>query len=134
MFCDFLPYKNISCAGENTEEHDERLERVRRKLLQAGQPEEIAFSQSQVKFLGQMIDESGVYPDPEKIPNIKNVSPPNTVSDVQRFLGMSNRRSEFSPNQAERQSHCERCLAREIVGEGGASTASFCRCKRSIDN
>ena len=62
---------DILVHGKNTtEEHDECLERVLRKPPEAGltlNKNKWHFSLSQVQFFGQVIDESGVYPDPEKI-------------------------------------------------------------------
>ena len=43
-----------------------------------------------MKFLGQIIDDKGIHPDPAKIAVIQNVSEPKCVADVRRFLGMTN--------------------------------------------
>ena len=96
---------DILVYGRTTEEHDERLVRVLHKLRQAGltlNRDKCQFSQTQVKFLGQVIDGSGVRPDPEKVRAIQNVQPPRNVGDVRRFLGMVNHLSKFSPNLSEK--------------------------------
>ena len=64
--------------------------------------EKCQFSQSQVKFLGQVVDQNGIRPDPEKVAAIQNVKSPSNVGDVQWFLGMVNDLSKFAPNLAER--------------------------------
>ena len=51
---------------------------------------ECQFSQIEVKFLGQVIDNKGICPDPTKIVAIQNVSEPKCVTDVCCFLGMTN--------------------------------------------
>ena len=45
------------------------------------------FSQQQVPFLGQVIDESGIKPDPSKVAAIRNVPVPTNVGDIRRYLG-----------------------------------------------
>ena len=41
---------------------------------------------TEVKFLGQIIDDNGIRPDPGKIAAMQNVSEPKCVCDVHRFL------------------------------------------------
>ena len=95
---------DVLVHGRMTEEKDERLERVLQRLQEAGltlNQQKCQFSRSQVKFLGQIVDASGIQPDPDKVRAIQSVEPPKTVSDVRRFLGMTNHLSKFAPNQAE---------------------------------
>ena len=40
------------------------------------------FSKASISFLGQVIHESGVHPDPEKVAAKKNIPVPNTVSEL----------------------------------------------------
>ena len=96
---------DVLVHGHTEEEHDERLDKVLRRLEQAGltlNQEKCKFSQSRVKFLGQVVDQSGIRPDPEKIKAIQSVQSPNNVGEVRRFLGMVNHLSKFSPNLAEK--------------------------------
>ena len=87
------------------EEHDDRLTKVLQRLEEAGltlNREKCQFSQSQVKFLGQVVDQNGICPDPEKVAAIQNVKSPSNVGDIRCFLGMVNHLSKFAPNLAER--------------------------------
>ena len=54
-----------------------------------------------MKFLGQIVDASGIRPDPDKVRAIQSVEPPKTVGDVRRFLEITNHLSKFSLNLAE---------------------------------
>ena len=63
---------------------------------------EMSFSKNRISFLGQVIDGSGISPDPDKVSAIKNVGIPGNVSDVRRFLGMTNQFSKFIPNLADK--------------------------------
>ena len=95
---------DILVHGKNPEEHDQRLNQVLLRLQEAGltlNQGKCQFTQSEVKFLGQVIDHSGVRPDPDKVMAIQKVRVPSSVSDVRRFLGMVNQMSKFSPNIAD---------------------------------
>lgn len=94
---------DILVYGRTSEEHDKRLTKVLHKLESASltlNREKCQFSKTQVKFLGQVIDQAGIRPDPDKVAAIQNVPTPTTVGDVRRFLGMANHLSKFSPNLA----------------------------------
>ena len=104
---------DILVHGRTVEEHDDCLTKVLQRLEGAGltlNREKCQFSQSQVKFLGQVVDQNGgqvvdqngIRPDPEKVAAIQNVKTPGNVGDIRRFLGMVNHLSKFAPNLAER--------------------------------
>ena len=59
------------------------------------------FSQNSVKFLGQIVDQNGIKPDPEKVNAIACMAEPTNVSEIRRVLGMVNQHSKFSPKLAE---------------------------------
>ena len=59
------------------------------------------FSTRLVKFLGHVVDSSGIQPDTGKVEAILEVKPPDNVGDVCRFLGMVNQMSKFIPNLAD---------------------------------
>ena len=95
---------DILVHGKTQEEHDERLSKVLHQLRDAGvtlNSEKCQFSQNQVTFLGQVIDISGIRPDPNKVFAIQKVPAPRNVGDVRRFLGMANQLSKFPPNLAD---------------------------------
>lgn len=52
-------------------------------------------------FLGQVIDGSGIHPDPDKVKAVQGMEPPTDVSGVRRFLGVINQLSKFIPNAAD---------------------------------
>ena len=85
-------------------EHDSRLKIVLTCLSKAGLTlgrEKCEFNKKSVKFMGQLVDESGVRPDPEKVRAIQQMKTPSTMSELRRFLGMINEQSKFSPHLAE---------------------------------
>lgn len=55
------------------------------------------FSQTQVHFLGHLIDEMGTRPDPNKVTRIQNFPQPQNVTELKRFLGMVNYLARYVP-------------------------------------
>lgn len=71
-------------------EHIRHLESVFRSLGRYGlklRPEKCQLFQRQVKFLGHVVRDQGVSPDPEKVTAVADWQPPTTVRQVRSFLG-----------------------------------------------
>ncbi|KAI8116310.1 Transposon Tf2-6 polyprotein [Lucilia cuprina] len=60
--------------------------------------EKCKFEQSQVKFLGHVISDTGLRPDPEKIDAVNRLKPPNNKKELQRVLGKFTYLSKFIKN------------------------------------
>ena len=86
------------------EEHDVRLRAVLDRMAKAGTTlnlEKCMFQQSELKFLGHVLNQDGVSPDPEKTRAIALMPPPEGVPGLRRFLGMVNHLGKFSPRLSE---------------------------------
>ncbi|UYV82781.1 K02A2.6-like, partial [Cordylochernes scorpioides] len=84
---------DIVIWGATQEEHDERLRCVLGKLQDSEltlNKEKCIFSVKEIKFLGHLITERGVLPDPNKVQAIREFPSPSSISEVRRFLGMVN--------------------------------------------
>ena len=95
---------DILIYGETQAEHDQRLLSVLNRISEAGltlNKEKCVFNTTSIKFLGQLIDSTGVKADPEKIHAVKDLPPPQNVSELRQFLGMVNQLSKFLPRVAE---------------------------------
>ena len=55
----------------------------------------------QVTWMGRLLSSNGITPHPDRVQAIKDMTPPQDVQGVQRFLGMCNYLSRFTPNLAE---------------------------------
>ncbi len=55
-----------------------------------------------MKFLGHVVDTSGIRSDPDKINAIKEMPERPTPTEVRRFLGMVNQLGKFFPRLAEK--------------------------------
>ncbi|XP_062855259.1 uncharacterized protein K02A2.6-like [Trichomycterus rosablanca] len=90
--------------GATQQQHDERLRAALSRLQEAGVTlnEKCEFSKSKIKFLGQIIEASGVSADPEKVKAVKAMREPHNISEVRGVLGMINHLGKFIPHLAEK--------------------------------
>ena len=92
---------DVLIFGKTQEEHDTWLIKVVEKLQIVGltlNRSKCEFSQSQVKFLGQVVNSQGISPDPDKTKAILQMDEPKNIADVRRYLGMINQLSKFAPD------------------------------------
>ena len=95
---------DILVFGRSQSEHDNRLQYTLERIQNSGVTlnyEKCVFSQNSVKFFGQIVDQNGIKPDPEKVNAIACMAELTNVSEIRRFLGMVNQHSKFSPKLAE---------------------------------
>ena len=95
---------DIIVHGQNQGEHDELFYRVLQRLKEAGltpYSDKCKFSQKTVKFLGHVVNRTGIQPNLDKVSAIQKFGTPQNTWDIRRFLGMVNQLSKFSPNLAE---------------------------------
>ena len=70
---------------ENLEKVFERLQRANLKL----KPNKCSLLHKEVKYLGHMVSEEGIKPDPDKISALKEWPVPTSVQEVRKFLGFA---------------------------------------------
>ena len=95
---------DVLIFGKDQAEHDERLEKVLKRIETAGvtlNPNKCEFSKSELKFLGHFVNKQGVKADPAKTQAVLDMQPPKNVSEMRRFVGMTNQLSKFIPCSAE---------------------------------
>ncbi|GFU55874.1 transposon Tf2-9 polyprotein [Trichonephila clavipes] len=91
-------------AGCDEDSHDTIISRVleRAKLLNINfNLNNVQYSVSEVKYVGQIIPKSGIKPDPDHIKAIAEMSALKSKTEVRRLLGMMNFLSKFIPNVSE---------------------------------
>lgn len=92
---------DIVVWGSTQQEHDTRLKQVLDIAQEANlklNRDKCEFNVSQMTFIGDVISEQGVQPDPKKVAAILNMERPQNQQDVQRFLGMINYQRKFIPD------------------------------------
>ena len=75
--------------------------------------EDHEFSVDRLIFLGQIIDKTGVYPDPKKVETIQLRTSPRSPSDVSRFLIVFTQAGKFAHNLAETSKLLQDLLGKE---------------------
>lgn len=84
---------DILVYGTSMEQHDARLEKVLQRVESARlklNREKCSLRQSQLHFLGHLIDQSGVRPDPDRVEAIHQLLPPKNGQELKRVLGVVN--------------------------------------------
>ncbi|KAL5488977.1 hypothetical protein EMCRGX_G018012 [Ephydatia muelleri] len=84
---------DILVFGTTRVEHDRRLDQVLKRLLSAGltlNAGKCEFSKTEIRFLGHVVSNQGISPDPEKMKAITLFPEPKDVGDIRRFLGIIN--------------------------------------------
>ena len=95
---------DICVSGRSQEEHDSRLHAVLSRLREVGvtlNPDKCEFSVCSMTYLGHLVSEHGISPDPGKMDAVVNFPAPTNVTEVRRFLGMINQLAKFIPNISE---------------------------------
>ena len=107
--------------GENNGQHNERLikllERLRAIDLQLNK-DKCKIGLTEIPYIGHLLSEQGVKPDPSKVDAIINMSGPTNKQDLQRFMGMLAYLSKFIPNMAEESAPLRRLLEKMFNGTG----------------
>ena len=95
---------DIVVWGRTQKEQEERLFRVLERVRASGLKLNLSkcvFSQKEITFLGHIISDQGIRPDPSKTSAIRDMPVPKSKVELQRFLGMINYLGKFLPNLAE---------------------------------
>jgi cleavage and polyadenylation specificity factor subunit 1 len=90
-------------ASKSMEEHLLHLEQFFLVLQENGltiNPAKCVFAVSSLKFLGHMVDETGIRPLPKHVTAVQGVLPPTDIKQLQRFSGMINFYRRFLPGIA----------------------------------
>lgn len=86
--------------GSTREEHNERLRQVLDKTREVNlklNKDKCEFGVKTLTFVGDVVSEEGVKPDPRKTSAINNMERPNNKDEVRRFLGMVTYLAKFVP-------------------------------------
>ena len=96
---------DVLVFGSDRAEHDARLLAVLQRVESAGvtlNAQKCEFGNTSVKFLGHVIDQSGIQADPDKTSAIREMKQPTTVPELRRFVGMVNQLGKFTPLHSSR--------------------------------
>ena len=112
---------NVLVHGRTQEGHGQCLDAALARISNAGvtlDAEKCELSQGRVKFLGHIVDGSGIQSDPEKVQAIQATKKPTNTSEVRHFLGMINQLAKFAPSLAEKAKPIRVSSASRMHGSG----------------
>jgi len=92
---------DIVIYGTSLEDHNKRLKEVLQRLRENKlklQPEKCEFLRKETVYLGHIISENGISPDPSKLEAIKDFPEPKRIKDIQSFIGLAGYYRKFIKN------------------------------------
>ena len=94
---------DIIVTGATEKEHLTNLQLTLSKLKESGfrlRMDKCKFFQDTVEYLGHIIDNQGIHPQPAKLDAIANMPYPKNIAELRSFLGMVNYYDRFTPGLA----------------------------------
>ena len=113
-------FDEILIAGKNKAEHDARLRQVLERFAKAGvrlRLDKCEFYRSEVTYLGYVVSDKGLQPDPAKGLSIVNTSRPTDVQSLQSFLGLVHFYRRFISKSSELLFPLNQLLQKQAVWE-----------------
>ena len=101
---DILVFGSGDSIEEAEKDHDINLWNLMLRCREVNlklNPKKFQFKVKQVTWMGHLLSSTGITPHPDRVQAIVDMTPPQDVKGVQRFLGMCNYLSRFTPNLAE---------------------------------
>ena len=83
---------DVIIFASDLEEHAKKVKRLFERLKAAKlslQPDKSEFLATEVEYLGHIIDENGVRPDPKKTEAVRNFPKPKNQTNIRQFLGLA---------------------------------------------
>jgi len=97
----FVYLDDIVLYASSLREHEIKFNKLAERLRKANlrlQPDKCEFLRKEVNYLGHVIGEDGVRPDPKKIEAIENFPRPQNPKAIKQFLGLAGYYRRFLPD------------------------------------
>jgi hypothetical protein len=101
--CVFVYLDDLLVASRSVQEHQEHLRQVLAVLQRSGlviNAEKCVFGRPSLEFLGHTVQAGGISPLPDRVAAVQRFPRPNTVVELQAFLGLFNYYRKFVPAAA----------------------------------
>lgn len=124
---------DIIVFSTSLQEHILNLEKVFRKLRESNfkiQMDKSEFLKLETEFLGHLISNEGVKPNPSKIQAIQNYPLPKTSTEIKRFLGLLGYYRKFIPDFARVTKPLTQCLkkgAKIVLDQKYVDCFEYCK-------
>ena len=100
----FVYLDDVVIFGSSLEDHNYKLIDVLKRFRKFNlkiHPDKCEFLRKEVQYLGHVISEDGIKPDPSKISSVKDFPIPENVKAVKSFLGLAGYYRKFIKNFSE---------------------------------
>ena len=107
---------DVVIATPTLEDHIKRLDEVFTCMKQAGlkcKPSKCEILRDSIKYLGRLVDEHGVRPDPEAVEAVLTWKAPKTDTQLMSFLGFANYYREFIRGYTDKIYHMQRLMRKK---------------------
>ena len=87
----FVYIDDIIVYGKTIEEHNKNLRILFERLRQVGlklQPDKCEYLRPELEYLGHVISEHGIQPNPDRIEKVRTYPIPKTPKEIKQFLGL----------------------------------------------
>ncbi|KAK8767070.1 hypothetical protein V5799_006149 [Amblyomma americanum] len=122
---------DILVWGTTRQEHDERLVAVLKAAETAGltlNAEKCKFGLTEVHFLGDVIGQKGISPNPKLVRNLLEMPTPKSKTDLQRMLGVINYFGKYVPVLSERTAMLRALIKPQVEFEWTENHAKEWKC------
>ena len=86
----YIYLDDLIIFSKDYDEHLERVEKIFQRLREVNlklSPKKCEFFRRKVRYVGNIVSEEGIAPDPDKIDKVKNWPTPSNPDEVRQFLG-----------------------------------------------
>ena len=132
----FVYLDDIVLYACSLQEHRIKFKRLAERLRQANlklQPDKCEFLRREVTYLGHIISENGVRPDPNKIQAVKDFPRPDNPKTIKQFLGLAGYYRKFIPNFSKIAKPLTDLLKKDInFVWGNEQSAAFCSLRDAL--
>ena len=108
---------DIIIYSSNLEDHFNKLDEVLGRLQNVGlklKPSKCEFIKDQVLYLGHTVSKNGISPNPKIVESVSKWQVPNSVKEVQQFLGLCNYYRQFVHKFSEIASPLSRLTRKDV--------------------
>lgn len=134
----FVYLDDIVIFASSLQEHEQKLQEVfsrLRKYHLKVQPDKCEFLRREVAYLGHIISNEGVKPNPDKVRVVRDFPIPKSCKDIKAFLGLTGYYRRFISNFSKLTKPLTSLLKKDVPFVWGTTQQnSFDECKRLLTN
>ena len=108
---------DVIIHGKIIEEHDHNSRKLMETARTAGltfNNNKCAINQEQVRFFGAIFDKNSIHPDPQNVEEIKSLTSPTNITELQKVLGIIIYMAPFFPRLSDLTANLRKLLRKDI--------------------